>query len=178
MPRQLRHNRLQPPPDLHLGLIYDDEQFFVEQEEALFADSHSSSGSDSDSDNDDEEEEEEEDDGDGEVEIIGSSSLIADRVREEKEEEERMRRASEATTASGSASGKGKENESEKEWDREGVEGLFCPICMEAWSNEGAHNPSAVVYPMGICMGCHVSKSGSGYRNLPGSVLNAKRSAL
>ncbi|GAB2226998.1 hypothetical protein Droror1_Dr00008797 [Drosera rotundifolia] len=144
MPRQLRHNRLQPPPDLHLGLIYGDEfddgQFFADQEEALYADSHSSSGSDSDSDNDDEEEEEEEDDGDGEVEIIGSSSSIADRVREEKEEEERMRRASEATAASG----KGKENESEGDWDREGVEGLFCSICMEAWSNEGAHNPSCL----------------------------------
>ncbi|GAB2230844.1 hypothetical protein Drorol1_Dr00015139 [Drosera rotundifolia] len=115
--------------------------FFAEQEEALYANSHSSSGSDSDSDNDDNEEEEEEDDDDGEVEIIGSSSSIADRVREEKEEEERMSRASKATAASGSTSGKGKENESEGEWDREGVEGLFCPICMEAWSNEGAHNP-------------------------------------
>ncbi|GAB2233116.1 hypothetical protein Droror1_Dr00002331, partial [Drosera rotundifolia] len=121
-------------------------RFFAEQEEALYPDSHSSSGSNSYSDNDDEEEEEEEegDDGDGEVEIIGSSSSIADRVREEKKEEERMRRASEATTASGSVSGKGKENESEGEWDREGVEGLFCPICMEAWSNEGAHNPSVL----------------------------------
>ncbi|KAL9267016.1 E3 ubiquitin-protein ligase RFWD3-like protein [Drosera capensis] len=141
MPRQLRHNRLQPPPNLYqdLEFVYDeefdDEQFFAEQE-ALYADTHSSSGSESDN-----EEEEEEVDGDGEVEIIGSSSIPA-RVREE-EEEERRRRASEAT-----ASGKEKENEGEGEgegeWDREGVEGLVCPICMEAWSNEGEHNPSCL----------------------------------
>lgn len=35
---------------------------------------------------------------------------------------------------------------SQKGWNREDVEGLFCPICMEPWSNGGDHQPS--------CLGC------------------------
>ncbi|CAM8894739.1 unnamed protein product [Rhodiola kirilowii] len=26
-----------------------------------------------------------------------------------------------------------------KEWNREEIDGLFCPICMEAWTNDGVH---------------------------------------
>ena len=29
----------------------------------------------------------------------------------------------------------------QKEWNREELEGLCCPICMEPWSNSGDHQP-------------------------------------
>ncbi|GMH09847.1 hypothetical protein Nepgr_011688 [Nepenthes gracilis] len=58
------------------------------------------------------------------------------------EEREKERRASQEATKA--ASFKDGDSESERRWNREEVEGLCCPICMEPWSNDGVHQPSCL----------------------------------
>lgn len=54
---------------------------------------------------------------------------------EDEEEEELMNEDLENGVETASCSSK----ENEGGWNRSEIDGLFCPICMEAWSNGGDH---------------------------------------
>ena len=115
-------------------------------------------------DSDDGEEEEEDDDeetDDGEETVEGHAEENADNVIEAQsprasqtgpsrsgqarvsfwvEEEEDKRRRTEGGEASSSNGVGSLEISQGNEWNRNEIDGLFCPICMEAWTNYGDHH--------------------------------------
>ncbi|XP_022962838.1 E3 ubiquitin-protein ligase RFWD3 isoform X2 [Cucurbita moschata] len=115
-------------------------------------------------DSDDGEEEEEDDDeetDDGEETVEGHAEENADNVIEAQsprasqtgpsrsgqarvsfwvEEEEDKRRRTEGGEGSSSNGVGSVEISQGNEWNRNEIDGLFCPICMEAWTNYGEHH--------------------------------------
>ncbi|KAL5546105.1 hypothetical protein UlMin_005792 [Ulmus minor] len=108
---------------------------------------------------DDDEDSTEEDEDEDVVGVLDSPGVSRDRARNVAEvelgngDEERSKRrrteAGEACSLGEVATG---EDSQENEWDRSQVDGLFCPICMDAWTNEGEHHicclPCGHIYGM------------------------------
>ncbi|KAL5540796.1 hypothetical protein UlMin_042409 [Ulmus minor] len=132
-------------PEFAIGVEEDEETEEEEEEE------------DEDDDDDDDENSTEEDE--DVVEVLDSPGVSRDRARNVAEvelgngDEERSKRrrteAGEACSLGEVATG---EDSQENEWDRSQVDGLFCPICMDAWTNEGEHHicclPCGHIYGM------------------------------
>jgi hypothetical protein len=90
-------------------------------------------------DEDAEEEEEEEEEGETEAEEDGEDEeyvLESPRV-EEGGHKRRRTEGGEACWSNGVGSAEGSQG---NEWNRSEIEGLFCPICMEAWTSDGGHH--------------------------------------
>ncbi|XP_022143754.1 E3 ubiquitin-protein ligase RFWD3 isoform X1 [Momordica charantia] len=69
-----------------------------------------------------------------------SASASSDGARNWVEEEEDKRRRTEGGEASSSNGVGSVEISQGVEWNRNEIDGLFCPICMEAWTNYGDHH--------------------------------------
>ncbi|XP_062166391.1 uncharacterized protein LOC133872796 isoform X2 [Alnus glutinosa] len=102
-------------------------------------------------DEDAEEEEEEEEEGETEAEEDGEGEeylLESPRV-EEGGHKRRRTEGGEACWSNGVGSAEGSQG---NEWNRSEIEGLFCPICMEAWTSDGGHHicclPCGHIYGM------------------------------
>ncbi|KAK9723902.1 hypothetical protein RND81_05G033200 [Saponaria officinalis] len=95
---------------------------------------------DGDENEEEEDEEEEEDDSDDElfIEDGGEESVAAvDMVFE-------VPNSDMATTSTTYNAAAAVEEDEGSEWNREEIDGLFCPICMEPWSSSGEHLPSCL----------------------------------
>ncbi|KNA14167.1 hypothetical protein SOVF_109620 [Spinacia oleracea] len=120
---------------------YDDDAVFFVVEE------------DEDEEEGEEEEEEEEEEGEDGVEadeVIEipppSPPTAVFRVSENEDREKqtlRLIQDSEGTTSTSGGCGEGEDSQ-KVVWNREDVEGLFCPICMEPWTASGEHQPSCL----------------------------------
>ncbi|KAJ8421409.1 hypothetical protein Cgig2_012296 [Carnegiea gigantea] len=138
------------PGDFFDAIAIDDEPIDepflveVEEEDQEDGDEEGEEEDDEEEDEDDEDENQEEDevreDGDeGEVENRRPwlnppmVSGIGDTVKDSKSVQLNSGRAS--------SNAEGDGVDCQKEWNREEVEGLCCPICMEPWCNSGDHQP-------------------------------------
>ncbi|KAL6987345.1 RING-type E3 ubiquitin transferase [Sarracenia purpurea var. burkii] len=63
----------------------------------------------------------------------------SENVIEENKVNRRKTGGGETSSSQGNSKGGSEENASGGEWTRSDIEGLFCPICMEAWTNGGDH---------------------------------------
>lgn len=87
---------------------------------------------DEDEDDSEEEDESEEEEDEREEEYAD----FVEELENGSEAERDKRRITEAEEAC-SLSGEGSQG---NDWNRSDIDGLFCPICMEAWSNDGDHH--------------------------------------
>ncbi|GAB4833590.1 hypothetical protein Ancab_031833 [Ancistrocladus abbreviatus] len=133
------------PPYFNEDLYHLMDEYLAEQDGVYV---------DSDEEEADVEEEEEEEEGGGEGEgeeeegddevrhvdppnrVSGTEASTSRGGLGEAAEREKERRLNRPITYGG--------EDSERSWNREDVEGLFCPICMEPWSNDGDHQPSCL----------------------------------
>ncbi|XP_021682349.2 uncharacterized protein LOC110666242 isoform X2 [Hevea brasiliensis] len=96
------------------------------------------------------ESEEEEEDGDDDDEeyipvansprVLGNGFLNAGRVSVEEERSKRRRVNPEGEEMRSLIADENAECSQGREWNRTQIDGLFCPICMDAWTSEGDHH--------------------------------------
>lgn len=92
-----------------------------------------------DEDEDEDEDEEEGEDYEEDDDVVELISLVTSpRVSQPGPEENGDSQRTEGGGVS-SSNGKVGSQENGEEWNRSEVDGLFCPICMEAWTNGGDH---------------------------------------
>ena len=76
-----------------------------------------------------------------------SSDATTSRGLEIEEMDKDLTKLNQDSKATTSISGECNEGEgSQKEWDREDVDGAFCPICMEPWTSSGEHQPRYLLF--------------------------------
>lgn len=88
----------------------------------------------------DETEEEEEEEEEELITVAESPPRVSSSVQLRVGDGEKRRRdekGGEACSLSGIESGDCSQG---SDWDRSDIEGLFCPICMDAWTNNGSHH--------------------------------------
>ncbi|XAR69148.1 hypothetical protein NMG60_11000632 [Bertholletia excelsa] len=68
----------------------------------------------------------------------------SENVVEEDENSQRRMAGGEASSSQGGGRGGEGGNESGGEWSKSEIDGLFCPICMDAWTNSGDHQVSCL----------------------------------
>lgn len=83
-------------------------------------------------DGDDESDEYEEDE-----DTNDSAGAGSPRVEGEQRDERRRSKADEACSFGGAEEAEVSQG---SEWNQSEIDGLFCPICMEAWTNDGDHH--------------------------------------
>ncbi|XP_024025125.1 E3 ubiquitin-protein ligase RFWD3 isoform X2 [Morus notabilis] len=88
--------------------------------------------------NEDDEEEEDEDDED--EEYMSEDDLIDELDSEEDAEEDEEDEEEEEGEGEGEACFLGDEGSEGNQWSASEIDGLFCPICMEPWTNDGDHH--------------------------------------
>ncbi|KAF5737520.1 Transducin/WD40 repeat-like superfamily protein putative isoform 1 [Tripterygium wilfordii] len=128
----------------HIDEYFYDENMEIALEQYLAEQEPSSSGSESES--EEEEGEEEEDEEEEEVveyvpvensaRVLHPDHPVSNLSEESREKRRRLDGGGDTCLSNRAEGGEC----SSQEWNRTEIEGLFCPICMEAWTSEGDHH--------------------------------------
>ncbi|KAL5740858.1 hypothetical protein ACOSQ2_030038 [Xanthoceras sorbifolium] len=133
-----------PDPSSHLLERLRGEQLqtvneqFIAEEDLIDFEETSDDDDDDEEDEDDEEEEEEEEESPTRVSDSGRESV------RDGEKRRRVEKGGESCWLSGIESGDCSQGQGSSQWNRTEIDGLFCPICMDAWTDDGDHHISCL----------------------------------